>query len=595
MTKAIGKVTDLNSNGGTRSDVDPIDPARTHGPYRLVQLLGQGAIAQVFEAIDPASKRTVAIKLFRPEIAQSPQLSARLRAHAVGPPRIEHANVNPLLSVICDGEEIGIVYPIVHGYTLDREVQRAGPARLPRMIPQFVKILEAFEFAHSRRAFHLDIKPGNLVFPADAPAQVLDFSISRMLGISALTADLLGSLDYLSPEQLAGDELDGRADIFSLGAALYHLTTGELPFLPGTDRAEALANRQTAPRRPGLVVPSMPNRLEEIILKALASEPSERFQTVTAFKTALTTCSLGPPAVQAAPPAQVFKTNPPAAPLAKPVMKVPALAAAAPASKPAPLYKAPVLRPAPPPPAAGSGFLGWVALAIAIAAGAAATWTFSRERSAKAKSTDPVVIETPAAAPVEPAISKPSPRLSASIAPSVHSPVVPPAGRRTNLFVRPRVRSVPQGPVEVASIPIPSSTEALALPQSPAIPIAVPALPPPQDEKSGPSAAPVKAGPISPVRVTSTAQEARRLGGRLPVYPAVARGHGLTGTVRLRLTISAEGRVSSIVPLSGHVLLTRAAEDAIRTWTYSPTLIEGRAVPVVADVSVEFHGLGNPH
>lgn len=584
MTKAIGKVTDLNSNGGTRIDGTPPDPARTHGPYRLVQLLGEGSIAQVFEAIDPASKRTVAIKLFRAKIAQSPQLSARLRAHAVGPPRLEHANVNPLLSVICDGEEIGIVYPIVNGYTLDREVQRAGPARLPRMIPQFIKILEAFEFAHSRRAFHLDIKPGNLVFPADAPSQVLDFSISRMMGISSLTADLLGSFDYMSPEQLAGDEMDGRADIFSLGAALYHLTTGELPFAQGMDRAETLANRRIAPRGPGLVIPSMPNRLEEIILTALASKPKERFQTVTSFKTALSTCNLGPSPVHSA-AAHVSVPKPLPAPVAKPVVRLPALTAA----------PAPVLRPAPPPPSTGSGFLGWVALVIAIAAGSAATWTVSRERSATAKSNEPVITETPSTPPMQTAISKPPPRPLAKLPPTVHSPVVLPSASPKNAFVRPPVKAAPQGPVEIAAIPIPSSTEAPEFSQSAVIPVSVPAIaPPPPEDKPVPTPSPVKAGPVLPVRVTSTAQEARRLGGRRPVYPPVARGHNITGAVRLRITISPEGRVSSIVPLAGHVLLMRAAEEAIRTWTYSPTLVEGRAVPVVAEVSVVFNGSGNP-
>ena len=565
-------MTDFNSVRSNAIDMTTVGPARTHGPYRLVQLLGEGLIAQVFEAVDPVSRRTVAIKLIRPGILQSPQLSARLRAHAVGPPRLEHANVNPLLSMICDGDEIGIVYPVVHGYALDREVQRAGPARLPRMIPQFVKILEAFEAAHSRRCFHLDIKPGNLVFPADAPAQVLDFSMSRMLGISSLTADLLGSLDYMSPEQLAGEEMDGRADIFSLGAALYHLTTGGLPFTMGADRAATLASRWIAPRPPGLVIPSMPTRLEEIILKALAHAPRDRFQTVTAFKLALSNCSLGSSAaVQVAVPRPM--PNPEAAPKVTPVQSRP---------KVVEMRKPFLLPAAPPPPARSSGLAGWVALAIAIAAGSAATWTASRGRSDRPAPIEAVVSEPPKPSPVEAAAPDPPLKVLDEPPPAILPKTKPTIAKSRPVFISPPVHVEPQSSLEIAAVPLPSSLEPPSIPQaSQAIPLWVPQIAPPP---------PGSAAKLSPVRVTSTDQEARRLGGRSPAYPTLARFQGITGTVRVRITVSPEGRVLAIVPLSGHVLLKQAATAAIKTWTYSPTIIEGRAVPVVADVSVVFNG-----
>src|ERR1700756_5393280 len=255
------------------------------GRYEIISELGRGAMGVVYKAVDPAIGRTVAVKtiklseegtgLTRPELLNRFQTEAR----AAG--LLTHPNI---VVVFDAGEEDGLYYitmELVEGKSLQALLDDGHAFPLPRVLRIMEQALSALQFAHERNVVHRDIKPANIMLTADDTVKITDFGTAKILqfGTVQQTAHVMGTPSYMSPEQVKGRVVDGRSDIFSLGVMLYEMVTGEKPF-PGqniTTVIYKIVNEEPVP--PRTIDPSIHSGLSAVVMKALAKEPVERYQT----------------------------------------------------------------------------------------------------------------------------------------------------------------------------------------------------------------------------------------------------------------------------------------------------------------------------
>jgi len=254
---------------------------RVVGSYRIVEKIGEGGMGAVYRAVDEMLEREVAIKAIRPELAREPEIVERFRAEAKILARIHHPAIATIYSFLHDGGELFLAMEFVRGRTLS-EVLAAGALPWRRAVALLGTALDGIEQAHRAGIIHRDLKPDNLMLtPADT-LKVMDFGIARMPGSSHLTRTglLIGTLRYVAPEQIRGEEVDRRTDVYALGVVLYQMLAGRVPFDGPTDFLILKAQLEDPPAPPSSVAPDIPAWLDRIVLKALAKAPADRFQTV---------------------------------------------------------------------------------------------------------------------------------------------------------------------------------------------------------------------------------------------------------------------------------------------------------------------------
>ena len=258
--------------------------------YRIVRELGSGAMGAVYEAVDTLTERPVAMKVLRAELARQPELIERFRSEAVTLARLNHPNIALLYDFFLEGGDYYMAMEFVRGKTLEKMIQqeRCLDANLSGSIMR--QTLDGLGHAHSMGVLHRDIKPGNILVTDDMRVKVADFGIARVLGSSRMTRTgrIIGTLEYISPERIQGDEADPRSDLYAAGVVLYEMLTGRLPFAGGTDFELIKAHMEQQPPPVGQVVgsPSTEN-WDAIVAKAMAKSPAERFQTAEEFSQAL--------------------------------------------------------------------------------------------------------------------------------------------------------------------------------------------------------------------------------------------------------------------------------------------------------------------
>ncbi len=268
------------------------------GRYRVEQELGRGGMAKVYRGQDTVLGRTVAIKILAPQFADDQDFVHRFRREAQAAARISNQN---LVSVFDTGSDDGvhfIVMEYVEGRTLADLIAGGGRIMPDRAIEIGIDVCHALEAAHAQGVIHRDIKPGNIMLDENGRVKVTDFGIARVTSTAdtiAQTAAVLGTASYLSPEQAQGQPVDGRSDLYSLGCVLFEMVTGRAPFLGDSPVAVASKHVLEQPTPPSRLNPDVSPDLDAVILRALAKNPANRYQTAEEFREDLERVRRGQP------------------------------------------------------------------------------------------------------------------------------------------------------------------------------------------------------------------------------------------------------------------------------------------------------------
>jgi len=257
--------------------------------YQVTRLLGSGAFSWVYEAIDQDLEIPVALKILRPEFSGQELAEARFRREAATAARLRHRNIVTVRDV---GQVDGTVFVAMdlHPLTLGRRLALAG--RLPEVecIRIGTDVASALAIAHAGGVIHRDIKPDNILLSTDGEAVVADFGLARALASApalSATNQVMGTPQYFSPEQARGQEIDGRSDLYALGVTLYRAATGHLPFEGDDWYAVAKHHIETAPEPLRTFARELSPAFEAIVLRLLAKQPEQRFQSATQLLDAL--------------------------------------------------------------------------------------------------------------------------------------------------------------------------------------------------------------------------------------------------------------------------------------------------------------------
>ena len=262
---------------------------RIVGNYKIIEKIGEGGMGAVYRGLDLMLEREVAIKVLRTELASQPQVVERFRSEAVTLAKLNHPNIAALYSFFRQGDDFFMVMEYLQGKTLDRVLSERGRFPYTEAIPLFCHALEGVGYANRRGIIHRDIKPANMMLTDEGVLKVMDFGIARVLGTARMTraGHLIGTIEYMSPEQVRGQETDARSDIYSLGMLLYEMLTGRVPFPIENEFELMRAQIERMPTPPRQIVAEIPESIEAAIMRAVAKDPAERFQSAADFRAAL--------------------------------------------------------------------------------------------------------------------------------------------------------------------------------------------------------------------------------------------------------------------------------------------------------------------
>ena len=255
------------------------------GRYRLESKLGSGGMSTVYLARDETLQRWVAIKVMHREMSDQPDQLERFRREARAVAQLSHPNV---VAVIDAGEDGGfpyIVFEYVEGETLKARIDRLGRLPVDESVAYAIEVGRGLAAAHAQRLIHRDVKPQNVLIDSDGRAKVTDFGIARSLESDGLTKTgrVLGTTDYVAPEQAMGRGVDARGDVYSLGVLLYEMLTGEVPFQ--ADTLVGVAMKHVNEQMPNVQDPrpEVSSALAAVIERATAKDPSKRYPDMVAF------------------------------------------------------------------------------------------------------------------------------------------------------------------------------------------------------------------------------------------------------------------------------------------------------------------------
>ncbi|MCN9242085.1 Stk1 family PASTA domain-containing Ser/Thr kinase [Streptomyces sp. RY43-2] len=279
------------------------EPRRLGGRYELGQVLGRGGMAEVYLAHDTRLGRTVAVKTLRADLARDPSFQARFRREAQSAASLNHPAIVAVYDTgedYIDGVSIPyIVMEYVDGSTL-RELLHSGRKLLPeRAMEMTIGILQGLEYAHRSGIVHRDIKPANVMLTRNGQVKVMDFGIARAMGDSGMTmtqtAAVIGTAQYLSPEQAKGEQVDARSDLYSTGCLLYELLTVRPPFVGDSPVAVAYQHVREEPQAPSVFDPEITPEMDAIVLRALVKDPDYRYQSADEMRQDIEACLDGQP------------------------------------------------------------------------------------------------------------------------------------------------------------------------------------------------------------------------------------------------------------------------------------------------------------
>ena len=283
---------------------------RRIGDYEILGVLGSGGMGKVFKVRNVISDRIEAMKVLLPDLAGQQELADRFQREIKLLASLNHPNIASLQTALTLNNQLVMVMEYVEGATLSQRLEQ-GPISVADAVNYTDQVLGALSYAHGRNVIHRDIKPSNMMLTPQAVVKLMDFGIARSGGDRGLTmtGTTLGSLYYMSPEQVKGETTDARADLYSLGVSLYEMVTGQLPFRADSNYSIMAAHVQQLPKPPIELKSDLPAALNDIILTAILKEPAQRFQSADAFRNALRSLRGALPAA-----VDVSQSPPPVAP-----------------------------------------------------------------------------------------------------------------------------------------------------------------------------------------------------------------------------------------------------------------------------------------
>jgi eukaryotic-like serine/threonine-protein kinase len=262
---------------------------RLIGPYQLLDVLGEGGIGQVYAGRDSVLGRQVAIKMLRPELSRDRSFITRFYNEAQSLGDLGHANITTLYALHLEGQEPFMVMELVHGHTLEALLASVHRVPLRESLAVIAQAAAGLTFAHRRGVVHRDIKPSNLMVTETGLLKIMDFGIARVRGTQRLTraGQMFGTLLYASPEQIKGNDVDERSDLYSLAVVLYEMLAGSPPFTAENEHALMTSHLQELPPPVTGRVDGLDPQVEPALMKALAKNPEERFASIEEFARAV--------------------------------------------------------------------------------------------------------------------------------------------------------------------------------------------------------------------------------------------------------------------------------------------------------------------
>ncbi len=268
---------------------------RTFGPYHILEPIGRGGMAVIYRAYHPATDRLVAVKVLLDSRADDPQVVRRFEYEARVISRLEHRSIVPIYDFGREGESLYLVMRYLRAGTVSDLLRRSSltPADAACILND---VGAALDYAHAQGVVHRDIKPNNILVDSGGHAHLTDFGLAKVIGESldlTRSGSSIGTPAYMAPEQVAGDPISPRTDVYSLGVMLYEMTTGELPFKSDSPVALAMMHLQNVPPRPRTVNPMLPQEVQDVIVRAMSRRPEERFASAGEMASAFTEAAGG--------------------------------------------------------------------------------------------------------------------------------------------------------------------------------------------------------------------------------------------------------------------------------------------------------------
>lgn len=249
--------------------------------YEIIERIGAGGMSDVYKARDHILGRFVAIKVLKQEFSEDVNFVTKFRTEAQSAAGLEHPNIVNIYDVGSEGGTHFIVMECVEGVTLKTYIEKKGQLTYKEAVSIAIQVGRGIEAAHAKHIIHRDIKPQNILISTEGKAKVTDFGIARAVSNNTISADVMGSVHYASPEQARNGFVDGKSDIYSLGIVMYEMVTGRVPFDGDTTVAVAIQHLQEEMVAPSAYAPDIPVSLEKIILKCTQKSPDRRYDMIS--------------------------------------------------------------------------------------------------------------------------------------------------------------------------------------------------------------------------------------------------------------------------------------------------------------------------
>lgn len=255
------------------------------GEYRIVEKVGQGGMGSVYKAVHSKLDQVVAIKVLSSEFSDNPSMRSRFINEARIQAKFTHPNVVNVLNFFEIDEKAYLVMEFVEGETLEQKLERKGKLQIEEALDISYSVLNALMFMHSKGVIHRDIKPANIMFTKSGVVKVADFGIAKSVDEQTMQTKtgLLGSVMYLTPEQILGEKTSAATDIYSFGITLYKMLTGRTPFSNKSEFEIMKSHLEQIPEQPKHYNDYIPKSLNKVIIKSISKDPKDRFSSASEF------------------------------------------------------------------------------------------------------------------------------------------------------------------------------------------------------------------------------------------------------------------------------------------------------------------------